>query len=1694
MALEILEHNSFTGPAFPEPFVKFELEKQLTKKKLLAKTTGTEGKTLQQSWEVYRRKLRELSTMGGAVRVFNHVVEPLIERLGYATAENADQVQTREGLESGGYLLKTADGSSKLRVWTTAFEEDLDAPAKRGLAYRFSHLRVAQRVLLTSGERVGLLTNGVELRVLISDPARPDSQLIVPIDTHWKRSRSVPDSYRLVLALSSPEGIVAVPELVEKARLQQAQVTKDLRIQARRAVRLFIQEILDRHQVSGVGFRVSGAGDGDEVSGILAGEDVSGIEGSQDLSGSQGLESGDEVSGVGFRVSGILAGEDVSGIEGSQDLSGSQGLESGDEVSGVGFRVSGILAGEDVSGIEGSQDLSGSQGLESGDGSGGGVLPTDSEVSADRDLRTQQPDPKGGGINSGEYRRGEGQISSQRIHSTSIHRQRLADGVGNSSNDSRETGLSEPSGTRSNAETDLGSGFQAESFDQNLEAKTTPDTRHLKPDTQHPTPDTQHLPPDTLAKQLWREGLIVVYRLLFVLKLETSDDPARAFSFASTSLWRNSFSPTTALAKYVRRVLDEGMETGEFLEQGLKQMFRMFAEGLECTELHVKPLGGALFGPNTTPILSSLSWGERAVAHLLDQLLWTAKRRGAIARERVHYGSLDVEDLGRVYEALLELEPGIATEPMCRLRRQKLEVVVPLAQGKKYRPVVQSETDGDADIEDDDEEETPKRSKKTKVQWIEEIKPGQFYLRVGLGRKSSGSYYTPHSFVRFLVRETLGAKVDECSPKDDPNPPAILKLKVLDPAMGSGHFLVEACRFLGDRLYEACRLCDEKILAAEQASEAVDPPTLNPDPNAIADVYRQRILALRDPDKKLLNYLPSSAPEGQESGYSQQEAQALCRRMVAVHCLYGVDKNPLAVELAKLSLWLESHGEGLPLTFLDHRLLLGDSLTGPFFHHLLTYPGTQQEIDPLLFRGIRERFTEAMALALTHVKSLEATVGFNLSELKAKEAAKDKLDRALAPFKIIAAAWSGGVMLGNCDDIAYANLVKFFAENGELPEDFSTLETSDPVSLRQAIAKGLGVGDEVSGVGCRVSGVGCRVSGVGDEVSGDLSAFLTDISIPAFSYDLMFAEVFYPTGNLNEVYGFDVVLGNPPWDAIQFKSKEFLASFNIGIVDAENDQEQEEIKRQLMSDPECASLFAEYQEEFEQQKRVNDVLYQYQKVRIDGDLAGRQLDAFRVFMERNAQLIKKNALTGVLVPSGFHANEGATGIRRLYFENMACQCCYSFENRRRLFEIDSRFKFATVIAQKGKQTTEFPCAFYLHDDEWLFEEKEQRPPLNYTLDFIQKTGGDYLSLLELQSEKDLEVAKVCFANGEPFGTVCDRLKIKFGSECHMRNDKWRFTNTDDILPENKDPRDPETLNELIQQGFVMLQDDKTFEIYSDLTRKWRPRYLVKLEQLRDKPDWVNKIPFFRLSYRKITGATNYRTCIVHLLPPGNVFGDGTYCDRKAGDHSNLESLQILAILASFVFDWLVRLKTLANLNLFIINSCPFPSIEHLKTFLAHCSLRLTCNHSGYEPLWREQLGDVWRENSGLEGENSTVKFPVLASDDERWKVRATIDAVIAQAYRLNREQYSHVLSTFSHKSYPKAPQLCLEMFDELESIGLEAFTQKYDPYHDIPLNENLPKPVISLPIPETNSATTDDGFQLTSPPVKEKSTKRRRKK
>src|SRR5690606_18912240 len=247
----------------------------------------------------------------------------------------------------------------------------------------------------------------------------------------------------------------------------------------------------------------------------------------------------------------------------------------------------------------------------------------------------------------------------------------------------------------------------------------------------------------------------------------------------------------------------------------------------------------------------------------------------------------------------------------------------------------------------------------------------------------------------------------------------------------------------------------------------------------------------------------------------------------------------------------------------------------------------------------------------------------------------------------------------------------------------------------------------------------------------------------------------------------------------------------------------------------------------------------------------------------------------------------------------------------------------------------------------------------------------------------------------------------------------------------EDPRDPEVTRWLLEQGYLVLHEGKTFWHYTDL---WAdvPNYLAEIRKLSDKPDWLDEARYFHFAYRAIASSTNERTIVFHILPPGVVAGNSAPIERLSKQRPNCLSLIVVAIANTFAFDWSARVRVSANINQFILNSTPVPAVDEVGGFLAHCALRLSCNHAGYAPLWQEQLGDAWREPKPKH------TWPVLATEAERWDVRAAIDAVVAQAYGLNREQYEHVLRSFDRASGPNPyTGICLEKWDELHRLGLD---------------------------------------------------------
>ena len=945
------------------------------------------------------------------------------------------------------------------------------------------------------------------------------------------------------------------------------------------------------------------------------------------------------------------------------------------------------------------------------------------------------------------------------------------------------------------------------------------------------------------ASALWHEGLVLVYRLLFIQKLESPAEPGGGFSFASSRLWRAALSPNRALGPLVRRHLDHGHDPGRMLETGLRALFGIFRDGLSCSELRIAPLGGALFGANTTPLLDGVEWGDRAVAILLDRLIWISTGKGQ--RARVHYGSLDVEDLGSVYEGLLEQEPGIATEPLQRLRRGKLETVLPAGS----EPV--------------------------------DIAPGQFFLRAGMGRKATGSFYTPHEFVRFLVREALDPKIASLSPPGDPHPARLLTLKIADPATGSGHFLVEACRYLGEALLTACRVCDERGL-------------------------HDRIAALSDPDDTIAPYLPSR-------GYSEGRARAICRRLVAVHCLYGCDRNTLAVELAKVSLWLESYAEGLPLTFLDHRLVYGDALTGPFFESLSTLPVTGGPLDPLLARGVAERLQKSLHLARSLTSELNASIGRDIADLETKQATKHRLDQVLHPLRQLARAWSGAAMLRDRDgDDVWLALAAGVAGTGLWP---------DSLTVRQAALLAAGA--------------------------------------DAVAWDLVFPEVF-PAG-------FSVVLGNPPWDVVLPNTTDFVADYDLSVLDARTRTQRAAIEQAVLARAGVAAAFDDYRAGFDRMKRIAARLYRHQRARATSG----NLDLFRLFAERSMDLTAEDGSIGVLMPSAFHANEGTTGIRRLYLQNATLSWCLSFENRRRIFDIDSRFKFDLIVAHRPGPTRSWRFGFYL---DQIGDASDPDKIMKLDMAFLNRTGGASLTPLELRGNADLKIAETVFSNPERLQTWCADRHIRFGCDLHMTADSG--------------------ICQPVEAGGPILHEGKTFHQYTD---RWdaKPRYSIALESLR--PAIASASQHARLVFRDIARPNDERTMIACLAPPGLVFGHTATVEKAPGARDAKDAFVLCALFNSFSFDWLVRLKATTHLSLYLLDALPVPSFSDADhAFLAEGALKLSAG--GRDP--------------GL---------------------RAEIDARVPHSYGLDRKQYEHVQRGFSHRSDPEAPALCLEAFDRLLS-------------------------------------------------------------
>ncbi|MCL0057503.1 N-6 DNA methylase [Dehalococcoidales bacterium] len=331
-------------------------------------------------------------------------------------------------------------------------------------------------------------------------------------------------------------------------------------------------------------------------------------------------------------------------------------------------------------------------------------------------------------------------------------------------------------------------------------------------------------------------AFIVIYRLLFTLYAE-----AREFLPVTNPTYEDTYSLRALANEIATKEPFESrlssVTTGYWTR--LKDLFTLINTGDDF--LHIPPYNGRLFDDQKEhKSLATWQIGDRYLAAAIDQLA-RARAAGRTGRGFVSYRDLSIRELGSIYEGLLEHRPRYAAQAVAVIREDKREKFIPLTELGNRKAL------------------------KTYL-------PGSVYLETDKGeRKATGSYYTPDYIVKYIVSNTLGPLLEEAKKSDGNLIDAILSLKVLDPAMGSGHFLVEATDFLTRALVEA----------------------LGGDPREM-----------------------------------EEDEIRWARREVVERCIYGVDLNPLAVDLAKLSLWLSTVSLDKPLNFLDHHLRCGNSLIG----------------------------------------------------------------------------------------------------------------------------------------------------------------------------------------------------------------------------------------------------------------------------------------------------------------------------------------------------------------------------------------------------------------------------------------------------------------------------------------------------------------------------------------------------------------------------------------------------------------------------------------------------------------------------------------------------------------------------------------------------------------------------------------------
>lgn len=1078
----------------------------------------------------------------------------------------------------------------------------------------------------------------------------------------------------------------------------------------------------------------------------------------------------------------------------------------------------------------------------------------------------------------------------------------------------------------------------------------------------------------TLSTQdYYRQVLRLVYRLLFLFVAEDRElllDPEADREARERYLRHYSTARLRRLARAQR-----GSKHPD-LYRSLRVVMEKLGEDEGCPALGLSALGSLLWSGDALPHLADAEIANRDFLSAVRALSLTREEG---APRRVDYRNLGAEELGSVYESLLELHPTV------------------------------------------------------------DAGAGEFTLSVGGGheRRTTGSYYTPTSLVEELLDSALDPVLEDAVRADEPER-AILDLKVCDPAVGSGHFLIAAAHRIARRL-AFVRTGEEE-----------------PSPEATR-------AALRD---------------------------------VIGHCLYGVDVNPMAVELCKVSLWMEALEPGKPLSFLDHRILCGNSLLGATPALLAqgipddafkAIEGDEKEV----VRGLRKQNRqERKGEQRTFFHALVAEVSRAYGELGGRLESLDDLDdasiegvhRKEAVFRrlkqsdeyrrvrLAADAWCAAFVWPKREDAPEPVTFDLFRR---LQED------------REAVP---------------------------EKTIAEVERLAEEYRF--FHWHLAFPDVFRvpeeeEPGNDATGWsgGFDVVLGNPPWEKVEFKEKEWFATRAPEIAEARNAAVRKRKIKTLKE--EDLRLYDAYREAKRVSNGVNHL------VRNSGrfPLCGRgRINTYSIFAETNRGLIGPQGRVGCIVPSGIATDHTTRYFFQDLMESNALVSLYDFENRKKIFPaIDSRQKFCLLtLTGPGRPAPEAEfCFFALRVDDL------RDPGRRFTLsaEEIELLNPNTKTCPIFRSRKDAELTKaiyrrvpVLIREGPPEENAWG-MSFKQGL-FNMASDSGLFRTREELeaegwrLDRNVFRRDGSAYLPLYEAKMIHHFDHR-FGDYADLPEGSKSTQLpdVPVEQKRD-PDyaplpryWVPKKEVearleewpqgWLMGWRRNSRSTDERTFITGTLPR---FGAGDSLFLMMPDAEMRACLT--SSLSSFCFDWVARQKLGGtNTSFYIVeqlpaippqvfqNLCAWSQGQTVDDWVRARASELTYTAWDLEPFARDLEYDgppfVWDEERRflLRCELDAAFFHLYLGTESEWREAGW--PTLLEAFPDPRSAVDYILDTFpvvrkndekAHGEY-RTRRVILEIYDRMAEATRtgESYRTLLDPP---PADPDVAHPEEEVPEPD----------------------------